>query len=105
MDVAAQPGRGIARDIGWGEAVEHELDAFIEKRHDRRVADEGERPAEEMWQESERRYQEKHRQMARYEWHAFHCGQAVRHRTTLEALIAHHEEQAAKLMDVQPEGA
>lgn len=32
-------------------------------------------------------------------WAAFHEGQAERHRRTLEDLIAHHEEQAAKLCE------
>jgi len=34
----------------------------------------------------------------------YHQGQAARHRAVLEALIESHEEQAAKLMDVQPKG-
>ncbi len=38
MDVAAQPGQGIGRDIGRGEGVEHELDALITRRHDARVS-------------------------------------------------------------------
>ena len=58
----------------------------------------------ELWQASVDAYNEKRRQMARLEWHAFHCGQAERHRATLHALIEHHEEQAEKYRD-QPEGA
>jgi hypothetical protein len=54
VDVAARPGRGIGRDIGRGEAVEYELDAFISKRYEQRVETEGERQAEEAWRESER---------------------------------------------------
>jgi hypothetical protein len=104
VDVAAQPGRAIGRDIGRGEAVEAEMDAFISKRHDRRVAEEGERQAEEAWRASVRAYEEKRQRMARLEWHAFHCGQAERHRATLLALIEHHEEQAAKLVEVKPKG-
>jgi hypothetical protein len=30
--------------------------------------------------------------------------QAERHRATLQALIEHHEEQAAKLVEVKPKG-
>ena len=56
MDVAAQPGRGISRDIGRGEAIEHDLDALITRRHDQRVQDEGHRPREELWAASERAY-------------------------------------------------
>lgn len=43
-------------DIARGEATEKELDALITRRHDQRVAEEGERPAEELWKEGERRY-------------------------------------------------
>ena len=52
MDIATEPGRGIGRDIGRGEAVEHKLDAFISKRHEQRVKTEGERQLEEAWMES-----------------------------------------------------
>jgi light-regulated signal transduction histidine kinase (bacteriophytochrome) len=56
--------------------------------------------------ESVRAYEEKRRQAARLEWHLHHTAQAERLRPTLEGLIAHHEEQAAKLMDVvRPKGA
>jgi hypothetical protein len=58
---------------------------------------------EELWKESVRRFNKKRRQMARFEWHAFHCAQAERHRATLRALIEHHEEQAAKLMEATHE--
>jgi hypothetical protein len=51
VDIAAQPGRDIGRDIGRGEAVEHELDAFISKRHEQRLKTEGERQIEEAWRE------------------------------------------------------
>jgi hypothetical protein len=91
-------------DIARGEQVENELTAMIERRHDRRVVEEGERPAEEAWMESERRYQEQRRMQARYEWHLYHTSQAERHRRTLEELIASHEAAAARLMDV-PKGA
>jgi hypothetical protein len=85
--------------------VERELDAFISKRDEQRVKSQGERREEEAWGESARAYEEKRRQVARLEWHAFHCGQAERHRATLQALIEHHQEQASKLMEVEPKGA
>jgi hypothetical protein len=100
--IGAAPNRDIAR----GEATEKELDRLITRRHDARVSSEGERQAEEMWQESVKHYEEKRRQMARLEWHLHHTAQAERLRRTLEALASHHEEQAAKLMDVvRPKGA
>jgi hypothetical protein len=40
--------------------------------------------------------------MARLEWHAFHCGQAERHRAILQTLIEHHSE-AARLMEATDE--
>ena len=98
-------GVAISRNLGSptapGEAVEAELNRLVERRS--RQKDPEEEGA--LWQASVRAYEEKRRQMARLEWHAFHCGQAARHRAVLESLIAFHEEQAAKLMDVQQEGA
>ena len=87
MDVA-RPGRAVGRDIGRGEAVERELDAFISKRHEQRVRSQGERREEEAWQESERRHEERQRLQARYEWHLHHTAQAERLRLTLEALAS-----------------
>ena len=91
--------RGIGREIGRGEAVDRELTAFIEKRHEQHIKTEGERQEEEARRESVRAYEEKRRQVARLEWHAFHCGQAERLRATLQALVEHHETQAAKLCE------
>jgi hypothetical protein len=48
------PGAALPRDIAAGEHVEHEIDAFISRRHRDRVATEGERQAEEHWKASER---------------------------------------------------
>ena len=84
-------------DVAQGEKVEKELDAMIERRSRQKDPEE----TSEAWQESVRRFNEKRRQMARLEWHAFHCGQAERHRRTLEGLINYHETQAKRLL---PEG-
>jgi hypothetical protein len=88
-------------DVARSEAAEAELDRFIEKRSTRQKDPEEQ---SELWQESVEAYEEKRRQMARLEWHAFHCGQAERHRATLHVLIEHHEEQVEKYRE-QPEGA
>jgi hypothetical protein len=85
------------------DTVDAELDRLISKRasQDRwPVPDE----QEALWKASVRAYEEKRRQMARLEWHAFHCGQAERHRATLQALIEHHEMQAAKLCEGEGRG-
>jgi hypothetical protein len=86
-------------DVARGEMVEAELDRLVEKRHDRRVADEGERPAEEIWMESERRYDERRRADNRAAWVAYHRGQAERLGCLLASLIAHHEAQVEKYTD------
>jgi hypothetical protein len=92
-------------DVSRSEWVEHELNRLIERRHDQRTTQEKHKPSEELWQESVERYEaERHRQL-RTEWTDYHRGQAERHRSVLKGLIAHHEEQATKFMDVQPEGA
>ena len=88
-------------DIARGEMVEKELDGMIERRSRQKDPDE----ESELWQASVRAYEEKRRQAARLEWHLHHTAQAERLRRTLEALASHHEEQAAKLMDVRPKGA
>jgi hypothetical protein len=92
-------------DISRSEAVEHELDRLIERRHDQRTAEERHKPSEELWQESLERYKAERDSQLRTEWAEYHQGQAARHSAVLKGLIAHHEEQAAKLMDVRPKGA
>jgi hypothetical protein len=76
--------------------VENQLDAMIQRRARKGDADPDERA--ELWKASVRAYNEKRRQMARLEWHAFHCGQAERHRRTLEELISYHEMRAQRLL-------
>ncbi len=54
---------------------------------------------------SVRRYHSRWREENRAARCEYHQGQAVRHRAVLESLIAHHEEEAAKLMVIEPKGA
>jgi hypothetical protein len=86
-------------DIARGELVEKELDQMIERRSRQKDPDE----ESELWRESVKRYEEERLKVARLEWHAFHCGQAERHRATLQALIEHHESEAARLMEATNE--
>jgi hypothetical protein len=88
-------------EIARGELVEKEIDVMIERRS--RMMDPDEES--EFWQKSVDAYNEKRQKIAHLEWHRFHCGQAERHRRTLQALIEHYEEEAAKLMDIEPNGA
>ena len=60
---------------------------------------------EELWKASVRAYTARRREEMRAAWHEFHRGQAARHRAVLESLIARHEEEAAKLMEIEPKGA
>jgi len=61
--------------------------------------------AEEIWKESVRRYNDREQEQLQNEWCEYHQGQAARHRAVLESLIARHEKEAAKLMDIEPKGA
>jgi hypothetical protein len=92
-------------DISRSEAVEHEVNHLIERRHDQRTAQEWHRPSEELWQESVERYKAERDRQLRTEWTEYHQGQAARHRSVLKALIATHEARAAKLMEDEPKGA
>ena len=92
-------------DVSRREGVEHELNRLIERRHDKRTAEEWHKPNEELWQESVERYNAERDRQLRIKWAEYHQGQAERHRTVLKGLIAHHEEQAAKLMEIELKGA
>ena len=52
---------------------------------------------------SVRRYPSRWREENRAAWRECHQGQAERHRAILKGLVAHHEEQAAKLMEATHE--
>lgn len=108
MDVAEprEPGRALSHDMASrsDEAAEDQIRTFIERRHAKRVEEEGEF-SEEAWKESVRVFHEKRRQQARLEWHAYHCDQADRHRRNLEALIADHKQRAEQLMDTPEDAA
>jgi hypothetical protein len=94
--IGAALNRNLGSPTAPGEAVEADLDRLIERRSRQKDPDE----ESELWQESVEAYEEKRRQMARLEWHAFHCGQAERHRRTLEELVSYHEAAAAQLREV-----
>jgi hypothetical protein len=84
-------------DVAHGEMVEKQLDAMIQHRAREGEVDPDE--SEEMWRASVRAYTARRREEMRAAWTSYHEGQAERHRATLQALIEHHEEQAAKLME------
>ena len=80
-----------------GEAVEAEIDQFIERRSRQKDPDE----REELWKESVRAYNGRRREELRAARVEYHRGQAARLRTVLEALIADHEAQAERYRDQQ----
>jgi hypothetical protein len=80
-------------DIARGEMVEKELNAMIERRSRQKDPDE----ESELWKASVRAYTARRREEMRAAWCEHHRGQAARLRTTLEALIARHEDEAARL--------
>ena len=88
-------------DIARGELVERELDTMIERRSRQKDPDE----ESELWKESVRRYNARRRGEMRAAWCEHHHEQAARLRAVLEALIARHEDEAAKLIDVRLKGA
>ena len=91
-------------DVSRAESVERELDRLIERRYNQRATEEGHRPSEELWQASVERYNSEREKKLRAAWCSYHQDQAARHRRTLEALIARHEEAAAQLMEHESKG-
>jgi hypothetical protein len=85
------------------ETVDLELDRLISKRasQDRRP-DPNEQ--DERWKMSAAAYNAARIEENRQAWREHHQRQAACLRASLEALIARHEEQAAKLMDIEPKG-
>jgi hypothetical protein len=79
------------------EAAEAQIDAFIERRS--RKGEMGPDEREDLWVESVRRFNEQQRRQIRAEWCEYHRAAAERARRTLAALIAHHEDEAEKLLE------
>jgi hypothetical protein len=75
---------------------------MIERRTPKGGADRDEN--EELWKASVRTHTAKRNEEMRTEWRRYHAQQAESLRRTLGGLISHHEGEAAKLMDVGPEG-
>ena len=89
-------------DVARGGHVEGELDVFITRRHEKRVATEGERAAGEAWAESVARFHERSEAEMRSRWIDFHQNMHRLHR----ALASEHEAKAGKLLVIdEPKGA
>ena len=84
--------RGLA--TAPGRRADKKIDNFISRRDQQRRKEEGERQ-EEAWKESVRSYEAARDTPATG---VSLAAQAVRHRATLEALVAHHEAEAEKYL-------
>jgi len=76
--------------------VVSDLDRLIERRSRQNGQ---ERPEEDMYAASVRRYHSRRRKEMAAQWYAYHADQAERLRRNLEGLIAHHEAEAEKLLE------
>ena len=85
-------------DVARADTVDLELDRLISRR-----ASQDTRPdldeLEPGYVESVRRFNARVRAENRAAWSEYHRGQAQRHRAVLEALIARHETEAARLCE------
>jgi hypothetical protein len=81
-------------DIAKGEATEKELDLLITRRHDRRVVEEGERPLQEAWMESERRHARQRQEENRQAWCEYFYSLAG----TLRERAQEYDQRASALM-------
>lgn len=93
----------VTRDTRSPEAssAEAQIDAFIERRSRKGEQDPDE--TEALYIESVRRFNEARRRENQAEWYGWHMDQAERHRRTLAALISHHEDEAEKLLEDEPQ--
>ena len=87
----------VARDIRQGELVEAELDAFISRRDTQRRTTEGERAAEETYEENVRRYHKRERRGMLWERLRYHEALIQSHCSTFELLIGRHRSEVARL--------
>jgi hypothetical protein len=100
VDVEHLPGRALNRDISRGELVDADLDRLIERRHEKRVLDEGERAEEEVWREAERREEAKRQQ----EWQQGRLA-FCEHLTDVYTRLADEHAVEAEKLRAQTEGA
>jgi hypothetical protein len=88
---------GEAVDLEHVERVEAGLDTMILRRHDRRVAEEGHVPSEELYEESCRRWTEARLREIQWEWFCYYDGQIRRQTATFELLIAGYRAERDRL--------
>jgi hypothetical protein len=84
--------------VSRGEMVEKELDGLIRRRHDHRVAEEGERPLHDAWYEGERKWEALREQRNRDAWIAFYLSQATAAERNGQLIAAENRARAERLM-------
>jgi hypothetical protein len=90
--------------VAKGEVAESHLDALIERRHEQRVASEGERRELEDWQVTERREDAQKREAQVWAWIAFRRAQIQRRRRTCQVLDARDEAEIGRLSTMLKSG-
>jgi hypothetical protein len=90
-------GRRHSVDVERTEMVEGEIDVFIARRDRERRKDEGERAAEEMYEESCRRHSERVRQEDLWKWKRHHEAMIRAHEANLAAVVGAHKERLARV--------
>jgi hypothetical protein len=98
----AKLGRTLSHDISSrsDEAASDEIDRFIERRHQKRVAEQGDEATEAAWREAERREEARRRQ----EWQAGRLAFCEHLQDVYTKLADEHRLEAEKLR-VGPKGA
>ncbi len=86
--------------VAHGEAVESGLDLLIEKRHDKRVREEGHRPSEEMYMQSVRRYEDRQHREKLWAKLRFHEAMLRSHSETYEHLIRRHRSELVRVEEM-----
>jgi hypothetical protein len=84
----------IAREARSAEAAEAEIERFISRRHDARVADEGERAIQDAWAESARRLAERERQQTLWDRLRYHQAMDRAVTKNCEVIVARHRAAA-----------
>jgi hypothetical protein len=88
-------------DVAHGEIVEAELTRMIERRDEKRRAEEGDRLDEELYMDSVRRFHARSEAEMRSRWLDFHQNMHRLHSNLAEE----HREKAEKLLEDEPGAA
>jgi len=89
IDVA---GRARARVGKVSEDADGQIDALIERRLYQQLE-------HDLWAESDAWHRAEMARKRRRAWYGWHVAQAARLQRTMSALVAHHEERAARLLE------